>query len=292
MRVHGLAVDNSEPQAISIGQSEWRGLLHLELEHVDGRTRMKRHWHEGPLRVQKPLYPEHPDTAEITLLHPPGGLVQGDHLEINLYLDSHVRALFTTPGATKFYGGGVRKASCDVRIRIAAHAIVEWFPQETILFDGALGSATLSVEIEPGGRFSGWDVICFGRTASGERFDHGGWHQRLLITVDGAPQWIEQSTLEGGDPRFSSPAGFDGHSVCATFFVAGHGGTRLPMERLKAKNADPPAIYGVSVLPEILVARYLGNSVESARNYFSALWAELRPLLTGRPFVPPRIWST
>lgn len=292
MRKYGLAVDHAELQPFFAGQSDWRGRLHLELEHVDGRTRMRRQWHEGPLRVQKLLYPEYPDTAEITLLHPPGGLVQGDQLEIYLHLDSHVRAQFTTPGATKFYGGGVRKASCDVLIYIAADALVEWFPQETILFDGALGSATLSVEIEPGGRFSGWDVLCFGRTASGERFDHGRWHQRLRITVDGIPQWIEQSTLEGGDPRFASPAGFDGCSVCGTFFVAGHGDTRLPMEQLRVHSADPPAVYGVSALPEMLVARYLGNSVESARRYFSALWTELRPLLMDRPFVPPRIWST
>lgn len=292
MRGHSLAIDPGAQPAAAVGPPGWRGRLHLELEHVDGRTRAKRQWHEGPLRVQKLLYPEHPDSAEIMLLHPPGGLVQGDHLKIDLRLGSQVRALFTTAGATKFYGGGVRPASCDVQIHIAAHAVAEWFPQETIVFDGALGSATLSVEIEPGGRFSGWDVLCFGRTASGERFDHGGWHQQLRITVDGVPQWIEQSTLAGGDARFASPAGFDGHSVCATFFVAGHGDTPLPMERLRAQSADPPAMVGVSAPPGMLVARYLGHSVEAARRYFAALWAELRPLLVGRPFVPPRIWST
>jgi urease accessory protein len=48
----------------------------------------------------------------------------------------------------------------------------------------------------------------------------------------------------------------------------------------------------VTLLPGILLARYLGGSTEAARRYFIALWRILRPVLTGRDAVEPRIWRT
>ncbi len=270
----------------------WLGRLQLGFEQDDGRTLLRHRVHQGPLRVQKLLYPEHPDTAQVILLHPPGGVVHGDRLEYELQLGAGARVQFTTPGANKFYGGGSRTATSNVHLHIAARAGAEWFPQETILFDGALARTSLAVEIETGGRFGGWEIICFGRAAAGERFDRGHWQQKLSISVDGRPLWFEQASLRGGDPRFDAPAGLDGHAVCGTFVIAGHGDMTLPMEALREQAAEPPAQYGICALPEVFVARYLGDSAEDARRYFSALWTVLRPGLCGRAFVPPRIWRT
>ena len=48
----------------------------------------------------------------------------------------------------------------------------------------------------------------------------------------------------------------------------------------------------MTLLPGILLARYLGNSSEAARRYFTALWHVLRPAVAGRDAVEPRIWRT
>jgi urease accessory protein len=48
----------------------------------------------------------------------------------------------------------------------------------------------------------------------------------------------------------------------------------------------------VTVLPGILLARYLGDSSEAARRYFAALWRILRPRLAGLEAIEPRIWQT
>ena len=48
----------------------------------------------------------------------------------------------------------------------------------------------------------------------------------------------------------------------------------------------------VTLLPEVLVARFLGASAEQAREYFSALWRILRPALLQRQGIEPRIWRT
>ena len=48
----------------------------------------------------------------------------------------------------------------------------------------------------------------------------------------------------------------------------------------------------VTRLPDIIVARYAGNSMEAAAAYFMDAWSIVRPLLTGLVAVRPRIFST
>ena len=61
--------------------------------------------HEGPLRVQRPFYPanEQADECHVYLLHPPGGFVGNDTLEIEGTLAAGTHVLVTTPSAGKFY---------------------------------------------------------------------------------------------------------------------------------------------------------------------------------------------
>jgi urease accessory protein len=51
-------------------------------------------------------------------------------------------------------------------------------------------------------------------------------------------------------------------------------------------------MVGVTALPGVLAARYLGGSTQAARSYFVALWRILRPVLIGREACAPRIWNT
>jgi len=60
-----------------------------------------------------------------------------------------------------------------------------------------------------------------------------------------------------------------------------------------ATNGAPSEdLFAVSALPDIFVATYLGDSAESARNYFSQLWEILRPWYANVPAQRPRIWNT
>src|SRR5450432_1966574 len=95
----------AEAEAIAANQrAGWRARLALGFAKTDAGTRLVRRAHEGPLVVQKPLYPEGQDVCQCIVVHPPGGVAGGDDIELRVDVESGALAQLTTPGATRWYG--------------------------------------------------------------------------------------------------------------------------------------------------------------------------------------------
>jgi urease accessory protein len=268
-------------------------VAHLELEfgREAARTVLSARRHTGPLRVQKALYPEGPDVCQAIVVHPPGGIVGGDSLAIDVEVGAGAHAQLTTPGAAKWYRSAGPVARAETWLHLAAGAVLEWLPQEAMLFDGARASIVLRIDIAPGARFVGWDVTCLGRTASGERFTSGALRQSLELHRADMPLYCERAAIDGGSRALQSGAMLDGAPVFGTLLAAG---VPIPDSVLAAcRAAVAPSGEGtVTRLPEVLVGRYRGDSAHAARTYFANLWRLLRPVLAGRDAVMPRIFST
>ncbi|WP_459950215.1 urease accessory protein UreD [Denitratisoma sp. agr-D3] len=284
------------PAALSytVPQAEpWQANLDLAFQRRNDATVLTRREHQGPLRVQKALYPEGPGCCHVILLHPPSGIAGGDHLTIHAELGGHSHALLTTPGAGKWYRSLGPEARQSIAFRLRADSLLEWLPQENIFFDQALARSELLVEMEPGSRFVGWDVFCLGRRAAGEQFRSGQLQLCTRLTGPNGPLWLEQGRISGGDPLLDSPVGMAGRSVCATLLAAGLDLDAELIDRCRALSPrESDAQTGVTRLPSLLVARYLGHSAESARLWLTALWQQLRPTVAGKEAQPPRIWNT
>jgi urease accessory protein len=271
----------------------WQALLALGFSRRDDSTILARREHRGPLRVQKALYPEGPGVCHAIVLHPPAGIAGGDQLEIRIEADAGAHALLTTPGAGKWYRSGGAKSSQQIHLKVGVGATAEWLPQESILFSGALADMRTTIDLEAGASFTGVETICFGRRASGETFDRGSLRLATDIRCDGRLLWRERGLIDGGSGLLDSPIGLAGFSVCSTVLAAG---VELAPEILAACRAagsrEAGAQWGVSLLPQLLVGRYLGHSAEAAREWLMQLWAALRPAMSGREAIAPRIWNT
>lgn len=272
--------------------SGWSASLQLDYALRQGQTTLVRKRHSGPLQVQKPLYPEGPGICHSLLLHPPGGIAGSDSLNIHAGLASGCHTLITTPGATKWYRSGGRPARQTVQLNIADGALLEWLPQETILFDGAHAEMQTRINLHGSAAFLGWEITCLGRTASGERFNEGLWRQRIEISRNDVLIWGEYGLLNGSDPLLESPIGLAGHPVSAAFLAAGSQVGEELKDACRTVEMDGNDRCGITLFPELLVARYLGDSTERARHYFTALWRLLRPCFGGVAACPPRIWNT
>ena len=99
--------------------------------------------------------------------------------------------------------------------------MLEWLPQETIFFNGADVVLDSEIALEGDAQYLGCEILCFGRTAHGERFTQGRLRQRLMITRDDKPIWFEQGDLRADSRMITSPLGLAGYTVCATLIVAG-----------------------------------------------------------------------
>ena len=269
--------------------SSWKARLSLEFEFANRKTTLGRKIHDGPLVVQKPLYPEGEGVCHAIVVHPPGGIAGGDELTLTARMGEGAAALLTTPGAAKWYRTAGPRAKQNVAFNVKGQ--LEWLPQETIVFDGALAESAYEVDLAAGAGLIGWDIVCLGRTGSGERFTRGSYRTSIRVRRDGKLLWLERGRIDGGSRLLDSPAGLDGKPVFGTLFASS---MNLNKDLLnETRKAIPGSGRGsVTLLPGILLARYLGDSSEAARRYFIALWRILRPALTGRDASEPRIWHT
>jgi urease accessory protein len=269
--------------------SSWKASLALGFTFDDRKTTLSRKIHDGPLVVQKPLYPEGGEVCHAIVVHPPGGIAGGDELTLDVKADQGASALLTTPGAAKWYRSSGPLARQSLSFNVAG--TLEWLPQETIVFDGALAETEYAADLAGDAGLIGWDIVCLGRTGSGERFTRGSYRTSIRIRRDGKPLWLERGRIDGGGKLLDSPAGLGGSPVFGTLFVSS---LNLNQELLnETRKPQPEAGRGsVTLLPGILLARYLGDSSEAARRYFIELWRILRPAVAGREAIEPRIWRT
>ena len=240
-------------------------------------------------------------------MHPPGGVVGGDELRIDVQVDAGAHALITTPAATKFYRCDGRHSSQTQELH-AAGATLEWLPQENIFYRGADVRTATRVQIDADSRFIGWEINCLGLPARGEHFDAGAlrldlelWRARAAeAPVDFKSGTVFQKT--GTDPIFldrlrltgESPArgalwGLAGQEAVGTLLATP--ATRAQVESIRELIADE-RFAAVSLVDGVLVLRALAPQAEAVRKLFIAAWQRLRPTVIGREAVLPRIWNT
>jgi urease accessory protein len=267
----------AEPVAAS-----WKASLSLGFTSHGARTVLSRREHDGPLVVQKALYPEGEAVCHAIIVHPPGGVAGGDQLALRVDCAPQSHALLTAPGAGKWYRSAGAWAQQSLDFTVAG--TLEWLPRETIVFDGALAELTTTVNLAEGARFIGWEVVCLGRRGAGERFERGRLRLSTRIDAAGRTVFIDKGEIEAGGRLMHSPAGLGGRSVFGTFIATS-------TEPLAAMRAASPEL-ALTQLPGLIVGRYLGDSGEAALRAFSGLWKALRPSVCGREAIEPRIWST
>jgi urease accessory protein len=270
----------------------WQASLDLRFSPQARRTALVHRRHEGPLQVQKALYPEGPEICHLALLHPPGGIAGCDRLRIRGAADKNSHVVLTTPGATKWYRAAGGAAEQHLNFALGGDSVLEWLPRENILFDGCKAAMSTEIRLSASARYLGWEILCFGRRASGEHWDRGHLRLDTRILREGRIIWAEHAHLTAGSAFANSPVGLAGFSVNATFLAAGFEADAALLQHCRAlAMRDDGSRHGVTWPPGVFCARYLGHSSEDAFGWFSALWALLRPALLGRVAQAPRLWA-
>jgi urease accessory protein len=275
-------------------ERRWEATLELRFAERDGATRLTRARHCGPLRVQRPFYPEGPaGVCHLYLLHPPGGLVSGDALTISARVEAGAQALLTTPAANKLYRADSHGVAwCQAtHLEVDDGGTLECLPQETIAFDGSRGEQSTRIDLSGTARCLGWEVLALGRPASALPYRSGRLEQRFRLTRDGRPLWLERQPLDPAHPRFTGRWGQGGASVQATLWAVGLVEAPEAIEALRDALPASPR-WAVTLRHGVLLLRYLGDERREAWALCEAAWRVLRPRLLGLEAQIPRIWLT
>lgn len=269
--------------------SGWAARLELDFEARRGRTVLARRRHRGPLLVQR-SFPAPDGSCEAVLLHPPGGIVGGDRLELAVRVGPGAQARLTTPAAGKLYRSGGAAALQAQSFTVAPGAALEWLPQPAILYRGARAAQHTRVDLDAGARFIGWELCCLGRPAAETGPWHGDYRPALELWQDGRPLLIERGAFGEHGLGAGSASGLRGLPVFGTL-LACPAPAGEPAAELIAALRDDPAL-AVTVVDGVLALRVLGTDGEAAFGAFRRAWQRLRPAVIGTVLDPPRIWNT
>jgi len=273
----------------------WRADLKLDYTLELQRT-VVRYLHQGPLRILQSLYPEGDQICHNVLVHPPGGLVGGDTLDIQVTVAEGAHGLVSTPSATRFYKSGGHPALQQVVAHLADNAKLEWLPLEAIAYNDCEATNRAIFNLAPSAELITWDVTALGLPSSDMAFTQGHFQQH--IEIPGV--WLERGNIRGEDTRWlNSPLGLAGGKCLASLVFAS--GSAIDSDRTtQALEAAREVIEshplrlqaGITcVHPQVIVLRVMSPLVEPTMDLLKKVWAVWRHTLWALPSTPPRIWS-
>ena len=273
----------------------WRAELKLDYTRESERS-VARYLHQGPLRILQSLYPEGDQICHNVLVHPPGGLVGGDILDIQITVAEGAHGLISTPSATRFYKSGGQAALQQVLATLAPGARLEWLPLEAIAYNDCEATNRAVFNLAPSAELITWDVTALGLPSSNMAFTQGHFQQHIEISG----VWLERGNIRGDDTRWlNSPLGLAGDKCIASLvFAAGstieaHRATQALEAARDVIEAHPLRLQaGITCAhPQVIVLRVMSPLVEPTMDLLKKVWAVWRHTLWSLPSTPPRIWS-
>ena len=274
-----------------VRQAPGHALAHIAFRgRADGSTGLADLYQAAPLRVLRPR-PLEAHVAEAVIANVGGGLVGGDRLDITVAALAGAHALITTQAAEKVYRSLGANVTARTQISVAPDAVLEWLPQEAILFDGARLDRHTRVDVAPGGRLLAAESLVFGRSARGERFAHGYLAEAWRISRGGRAVWADALILDGAPLAIiDHPAGLAGAGALSTLVYVGDDAGDL-LSDAQDMAAAVPARAGVSLVAGVLVARVMDRDATVARAAFKSFVCAFRARALGRLAALPRVWS-
>jgi urease accessory protein len=273
--------------------SQWLGIVKLDYKKKGQKTLVNSAYSQAPLKIQRPFYPEGETICHSVLLHTAGGMVGGDRLSQTINLQPETHSLITTTAASKIYRSQGEKATQEINIKIDSKACLEFLPQETIIFNGAIYHQKLKVELAPNASWLNWEITRFGRTARGEKFIQGDWRSLTEIWQNQKLLWCDRQWLPGNPEIEKSLNGLAGSPVFATLTWVGQpiSSDIITTMRQLWQTQNTQAEIGITQIDQILLCRYRGHSTQEAKNWFFGIWQLIRSHSLGRNAIKSRFWQ-
>jgi urease accessory protein len=181
--------------APSLGLQRVTGRARVRFERAGETVRLRDLDQSGSAKVRLPKV--HGEAPVAVFLNTAGGLTGGDRLEYEAQAGEGAHAVITTQAAERIYRSQEGPADVQGAIRVDAGGLVEWLPQETILFDKAALTRALAVDLEGSARLLAVESVVLGREAMGEDVHAVSFRDRWRIRRNGQLVFADETRISG-----------------------------------------------------------------------------------------------
>ena len=192
--------------------SRQRGKLRLSLGLRSGRTVLEEHYTSAPFGAVRANYPDDSGTPEVQVTNPSGGILGGDHLELEVILAPGSSATLLTQAANKAYRGP--ESGQEAAFHVEEGAFLEYVPHHLIPYAASNYRQRTTFHLAPDATLFTWDAFSAGRLARGERFAFNRLWSRVEVWRNDAPEVVDGFDFSGGVREH-----FGGYSYLAVAYV-------------------------------------------------------------------------
>jgi urease accessory protein len=234
-----------------------------------GTTRLKDLRQSGSMKL---VFPQSftPD-SEAILVNTAGGITGGDRFALDAQVGGGATLTITTQAAERAYRaqrGEIGRVT--TRLSVGDDAYLKWLPQELILFERCALRRHLEINLRAHARLLMVEPVVFGRAAMPETLRDVMFQDRIKITCEGQPVYVDGMDLIGdATSHLARPAIANGAGAMASVVMVAPD----VASQLKPVRALLPDTAGASLLSETtLVIRQLArDSYELRRSLIPIL---------------------
>lgn len=254
----GVAQDGGSTRLVSL---EERGGWRLRFPHIEAGT-----------------------PIEAVSINTGGGIVGGDRIGCDVTVESgHLR--LASQAAERIYRSLGPAAEVSTRLRAGPGSVLEWLPQETILFSGARLARRLDVAITASSRLLMVEMIVLGRTASGETVRDGALNDQWRVRRDGRLIFAEAFRIDGDIAATMERPSIGGGARASALLLHAAPDADHHLDRVREVLANSSCDSGASAWNGLLAVRAVARDTAELRRLVCAS----ATAISGRPM--PRVWS-
>lgn len=268
---------------LQVSTDELTGILDLEIGNdQNGKSVARKIFHQGGIKVQRPIYLDGGTTPCFYLLNPHGALLDSDDYLIKIKLQEKAKLTLTTQGATIVYKTPEKEAYQESNIHLAKDSYFEYLPGAIIGYRNARFFQKNIVHMEKGATFLYLDIVTPGWCPEREDFPYDYIRLKSEVYIENELVVYDHIKLNPLEQDFNVLGYMEGYTHIGTFMVVSDLVTDEIIDRIQELLAeeDYDVKFGISKLPASgFTVRILANMTQhiewlaiKARNYLNREW--------------------
>jgi urease accessory protein len=194
--------------------------LDLVFDYRNGRTVLAQDYAEPPFRVGG--WFAEGDGLHMILTSSAPGVFGHDHLQQIVRVRRGARVRLTSQSALQVHpspDGATAHLRSSYHVEDGAHLHCDWHP--LIPFEAARIDQRINVKIAGGGYFYWSDALMSGRHARGERWKFASLAHEIVVSRDGAPEYLERYRIQPNELVVPRPWAAGDASYLGTALMSG-----------------------------------------------------------------------